>query len=153
MQTVTIYRHWFGAAVIGLAGALVLALLIYVSWALYPADDPTQYLIAFIAVVVAAATVVSLYVYGENIVVLSASGIEYRKYQGLFFSNTTDADWNTVQRIDAAETSIFSKSLHYGTLTVITAGVERPNLVMTYIPDVLLWKEYIDSNATMGAQA
>jgi len=153
VQTITINKHWFGAALIGVAGLLALLLLTYLSWFVFKADDLEQWLIGIVGFTVTVSTVVALIVYSKSTITLSASGIEYRKYAGLFYSNYTEADWNTVQRIDVAETSIIAKLFHYGTLTVITAGDERPNLTMTFIPDADLWKEYIDKNATMGAQS
>lgn len=149
MQQTIIYRHWFGAAIIGLAGGIVIAGLVVLSWFGFKADDPAQWLIMFAALVTGLVTLVALAVYYLNHIELSDTGILYVKYSALFSRLPVEADWNTVQRIEAQQQGIFSAILGYGVLTVITAGSTQ-NLTMTYVPDAEAWQKYIDANATYG---
>lgn len=148
MQEIVIHKHWFGALVIGLAGGSVVVGLIYLSYA-FPATDQVQWLLIFAAVMVGLFTIVTLVVYSLNRITLNASGIQYTKYNALFHSVVTEADWNTVQRIDVRQGGIFASLLGYGDLMVLTADA-TPNLGMAYTPTVLAWKQYIDDRATLG---
>ena len=148
MPTETIHRHYLGALILALYGAAVMGILVYLSFTFAPTDQ-IQWLIGGAAVIVGLVTIVSLVVYHLNKIVLSASGIEFIRYNALFARPPVEADWNTVQRIEVQTPGILGTLLHFGTLTVVTAGSSQ-NLVMTYVPSPEAWKEYIDANATFG---
>jgi uncharacterized membrane protein YdbT with pleckstrin-like domain len=150
MQEQTIYRHWFGTFIIFLAGTIPMSVLFYFMYFVWEPDDPLGQLAAFISIIIGLVTAVLIYTFTLSHIDLNDSGIQYTKYSTLFSSSIVEADWNTVQSIDATKPGIFAQLFGFGTLLVQTADA-KPNFSMTYVPQVLQVKELIDQHASVGA--
>jgi uncharacterized membrane protein YdbT with pleckstrin-like domain len=115
-------------------------------------DDPLGQLAAFISIIIGLVTAVLIYTLTLSHIDLNDSGIQYTKYSTLFSSSIVEADWNTVQSIDATKPGIFAQLFGFGTLLVQTADA-KPNFSMTYVANVEAAKTLIDHHATVGAAA
>ena len=149
MQDQRIYRHWIGTLYYFIAGSIGMSVLLYAIYFL-PLDDTFKLVLAALNVIIGLVVLVLIYTFTLSHIDLNDSGIQYTKYSTLFSSSVVEADWNTVQSIDATKPGIFAQLFGFGTLLVQTADA-KPNFSMTYVPQVQQVKELIDQHASVGA--
>ena len=151
MQDQRIYRHWIGTLYYFLAGSIGMSVLLYAIYFM-PLDDSFKLMLAALNIVIGLVVAVLIYTFTLSHIDLDSDGIHYTKYATLFASSKVEADWNTVQSIEAKKPGIFAQIFGYGTLFIQTADA-TPNFTMTYVPNVEAVKELIDQHATFGAAA
>ncbi|MGO4470359.1 hypothetical protein AB4Y95_00270 [Arthrobacter sp. M-10] len=148
-QPTIIRKHWFGLAVILVAGLVVeLALALAIVVALHQGTlTPNLYaFLGVIMVVVLLADLVTAYVYRLSSIVLTATAITVANWQTLFFSNTAVCEWNQVEDVNAKQGGVFAQLLSFGTLRIQTAGTQN-NITMTMVPRVQYWRATIEAKA------
>lgn len=145
MPEYQIHKHWIGSAIIALVGVAAMAFLNYLLWFIHEPASPEAYLAALALVTVGTATVMAIFAYARNAIILNDSGIAFDKYLTPWDSTYVEADWNTVQSTSVSQ-DLLGRLFGYGTLYVQTSDAD-PRMVMSLLPDPVNWREYIDDHA------
>lgn len=144
---VTIYKHWAGLVGLFLAGFASIALVVYAlatSFQVPWADPGVMFAISVLIIaLIAAVTVISMYVYTLSYFTLDQDGITVVRWTTLFHNQKTTTEWSDIEDVSAVKSGIFAQLLPFGTINVQTAGTLQ-NIRMTFTPDSDYWLEVID---------
>jgi uncharacterized membrane protein YdbT with pleckstrin-like domain len=150
---VTIPKHWAGYLAIFLVGAGVMGLLmlgLYESFYSPWADPMVMFLIAALVIfLVAAVTIVQLYVYSLSTLTLTQDGIVAVNYLTLFVKKDAQLEWVRVQQCSVVAGNIFAGLLGFASLNIQTAGGYQ-DARMTIVPNADYWQSVIQYYADLA---
>ena len=149
---VEIHKHWFGYVVIAFTGAALIALawiglLDLISGGII---DPTVGVgFGSLAVIlIAAVTIIQLYVYGLSYLKISEQGLEVKNWVTLFIRNNPSVEWVDISRVSETR-AVFGQWFDFGTIEVRTTDGDMP-IRFTMTPDADRWRRLIDARADLA---
>jgi hypothetical protein len=141
-----IRKHWFGLFLIYLVGSFVIATLLAISLGAGLVEGNefignsfstfqllTIAVSLLFAVLVAAVTAISAYLYRTNVILVTSDKLAQLLNPTLFHRKISQLSIGDVQDATVVQKGIFPHLFNYGTIVIETAG-EQQNYTFTYAP-------------------